>query len=467
MSAAGRIPLSLVILLTVATSACPVLAIVSQDCARRRISDCTLAETARQAHVFIGAAVDTNNAPAERALVAEHFNAVTTENVLKWGSIAPTVGNYSFANADDIVDFAIENGLRLRGHTFLWGRLQLPSDLATLVNAAPDPAAALRSFITDHITTLTGRYGDRVDLWDVVNEPFEIAESDPVNFDSNIFFDTLGASYITDAFTLAHALNPDASLVLNEFSLSMPSDKVTALAALASDLLGDGVPIDGLGLQGHFFPGTVLPSVEDMTASFAVLASTGLPFEITELDVPISFFEDADDPFAAQADFFYDVVRACLSFELCTGITVWGIHDGDTWLDEAIGGDPTRPLLFDADLKPKPAYYGVRDAVAERAVSFWRQTRELRRNVRRAKKAGHLLPHSMHSAAVPLRKATRKFRRRNFPDGCALLGITHAVLLGAPGSAVPDLLKQIDRLAANLKCSEDVPPPYHTNRRAY
>ena len=107
-------------------------AVVTKDCALPG-ADCLAREAARQAHVFVGTITNRDHGPAERALLAQHFNATTPENEMKWGAIAPTVGTYAFTDADAIADFAAANGLRLRGHALVWGRLQLPQDLAAQV----------------------------------------------------------------------------------------------------------------------------------------------------------------------------------------------------------------------------------------------------------------------------------------------------------------------------------------------
>jgi endo-1,4-beta-xylanase len=130
----------------------PVSAVVEQDCALPGAA-CTLAETARQAGVSVGAAVGSPDLPAEQATIPRDFNSITAENAMKWGSLAPTVGSYDFGDADVIADFAASAGVRLRGHTLPWGRMQLPADLEDTVEAATDPAAKLRELIDEHLST--------------------------------------------------------------------------------------------------------------------------------------------------------------------------------------------------------------------------------------------------------------------------------------------------------------------------
>src|SRR5262245_896188 len=89
----------------------PAQAVVTRDCVYTA-SSCPLAEVARQAGVHVGAIDNRNHDATERAALATHFNAVTPENEMKWGAIAPTVGSYDFTDADTITTFAADHDLR-------------------------------------------------------------------------------------------------------------------------------------------------------------------------------------------------------------------------------------------------------------------------------------------------------------------------------------------------------------------
>ena len=281
--------------------------VVEQDCALSG-ADCTLAETARQAGVFVGAAIASPDLPAEQATIPRDFNAITAENAMKWGSLAPTVASYDFVDADAIAEFATSAGVRLRGHTLVW-RDQLPSDLEETVEAAADPAAKLRELIEEHLSTVVPRYRDAVAVWDVVNEPLGEFSGD---LDPNIFGRTLGEAYIDEAFHRVHELDPEAQLVMNEFfhfygGVQTPLDrKAQGFLDLVERLLDRGVPIHGVGVQAHFdgiFAGVVpLPTPEELEGFLRSLADLGVAVELTELDVSIAYFRDGPDPFARQAD---------------------------------------------------------------------------------------------------------------------------------------------------------------------
>jgi hypothetical protein len=210
----------------------------------------------------------------------------------------------------------------------------------------------------NHARTVVDRYAGRLEQWDVVNEPLATLSGalDP----TNLFFQTLGEEYIDLAFREAHAADPHALLFLNETLVELIPAKFAGLLALAERLLARGVPIHGIGIQGHFFLSRPNPGA--LQRQFEQIAELGLLVELTEVDLPISLFAAAPDPLVAQAQAYADVFDACLAVPACTGVTTWGIDDGDTWLDTfplSQQNAPNRPLLFDASGAPKPAYDAV------------------------------------------------------------------------------------------------------------
>ncbi|MBK6509780.1 MAG: endo-1,4-beta-xylanase [Haliea sp.] len=315
----------------------------------------------------VGVAFDVgDHASKEQMQVASReFTSVTPENSMKWRSLAPAPDEYDFSGADQLVDFALANGQRLRGHTLFWHRLNgLPSWLHAELDAASDPAARLRELMADHTATVVGRYAGRIAQWDVINEPLGIASGD---FDrENIFYQLLGEEYLDLALLHAHAADPSAELFINETFTEFQPQKFDALIALAQRVLARGAPLHGIGLQGHFF--LRAPDEAVLRDQLRRIAALGLKAEITELDIPLPLFDTTPDPLAAQAQAYADVFNACLAVPLCSGITVWGVDDAHTWLDSFVitaGNAPNRPLLFDGQLQAKPAYHAVVDALLD------------------------------------------------------------------------------------------------------
>ena len=97
----------------------------------------------------------------------------------------------------------------------------------------------------------------------------------------------------------------------------------------------------------------------------------GLLVEITEFDARIRLFEDSDDPYQAQGDYTTAYAAVCIENPSCVGFTVWGLSDATTWFDSVPPFRwmlPNDPLLFDTELRPKPAYHGIKTALKRRQL---------------------------------------------------------------------------------------------------
>ena len=342
--------------------AIPVEAAAGADCLAPE-ADCSLREVADALDVKVGTAVAMGplaNEPIYSKTLAREFNSVTAENVMKWQAVQPMQGDFDFAAADGLVIFAEAAGMSVRGHTLIWAQ-ELIDSTPDWVEAA-ESAEVLRGFMRDHITTVVTRYRGRVDAWDVVNEPLETLGEQLYD---NVFHRLLGRGYIAEAFALAHQADPEARLYLNEVLVLRDSEKRAALYALVLDLLEQGVPIHGVGFQGHFVSSFLTPvDREVIQQSLALFADLGLEVEITELDIVQGAGEEADE---TQRQRYRDVVGACMAVEACRRVTTWGFTDLHTWLDDLLGPDAD-PLLFDESYARKPAYLGYREGLATRAV---------------------------------------------------------------------------------------------------
>lgn len=325
------------------------LAIGWVGCDRREPATCTL----REAAAAIGLRVGTTLEPDQlgdtslTAVVDRHFNAITPENALKMYSIENQRGVWTFEGADAVVDHAAAHGLAVRGHTLVWSQDRFtPAWVAGITDAAE-----LRAVTAEYIAKVVGRYAGRIPRWDVVNEPLAAYGAQR---SGSVWDDLLGADWIAEAFRAAHAADPAAELWLNEYGTDWVPGKHEALLALVAALVRDGVPINGVGIQTHR-TSTVGPDVATFRRQLADFAALGLKVAVTELDVPTDP-SDALGP-VAQAGAYGRIAQACMAVAGCVEITTWGLFDGDTWLDSlGVFRTPTRPLLFDANVAPKPAY---------------------------------------------------------------------------------------------------------------
>ena len=267
----------------------------------------------------------------------------------------PTERGWHFDPADRLVEFAETHGLQVHGHTLVWDR-QLPAWL--------DPGLTRRRMageLARHVETVVGRYRGRIQSWDVVNE----AVADRGGLRRTVFLRVLGPGYVADAFRLAHAADPAAQLYYNDCEADALGPKADAVYALVGRLLDDGVPVHGVGLQMHL-RATHPPASAAIAAHVERLTALGLLVRISEMDVRIRRVRRGD-PLARQRRVYEGAIGACAGMPGFAGVTFWGVSDAHSWIHDEFGADA--PLLFDRDYAPKPAYFGVRDALAAAATS--------------------------------------------------------------------------------------------------
>jgi endo-1,4-beta-xylanase len=305
------------------------------------------------AAVPVGAAVEPDLLQRDdayaRTLLRE-FNAITPENAMKWGPVHPAEDAWHFDPADRLVAFAATHGMQVHGHALVWHR-QLPPWVDSGMSRRRAAGVLAR-----HIETLVGRYAGRVASWDVVNE----AVADGGGLRATVFRRICGEGYVAEAFRRAHAADPDARLYYNDYGAEGGGPKSDAVHALVRRLVDDGVPIHGVGLEMHL-RATHPPAPAAIAANVARLRALGLAVRISEMDVRIRRVRRGD-PLARQRRVYADAIAACAGGPGVAGVTFWGVSDRHSWIHAEFGRDA--PLLFDRDYAPKPAYYGVRDALA-------------------------------------------------------------------------------------------------------
>jgi mannan endo-1,4-beta-mannosidase len=314
----------------------------------------TLREHAAARDFRIGAAADTgplSSEPAYQDTLAREFNAVTAENAMKWDATEPSPGQFTFSGADAVVDLAEANDQAIHGHVLVWHN-QTPGWVQSL------PASELQAAMEDHIAGVVGRYRGRIASWDVVNEVLE----EDGSLRNSFWLQTLGPNYIADAFRAARQADPDATLFINDYNVEGLNAKSDGLYNLVRDLRAEGVPIDGVGLQGHLITGQTPGDIEANIARFAAL---GVEVKITELDIRMTLPPDPAK-LEQQAGDYRRVIDACLAVPQCTGVTTWGFTDKYSWVPEFFPGQGAA-LPFDESYTPKPAYDALHAALAERA----------------------------------------------------------------------------------------------------
>ncbi|MEV4563221.1 endo-1,4-beta-xylanase [Nonomuraea sp. NPDC049419] len=303
---------------------------------------------------FIGAALATSplsNETAYRNIAATEFNQITAENAMKWDATEPNQNQFNFSGADAIVNFATQNNQQVHGHTLIWHQ-QTPGWVQGL------GASAMRSAIQNHISQVVGRYADNpaVVSWDVVNEVFEENGS----MRSSFWYNTLGQSYIADAFRAARAADPDARLCINDYNVEGINAKSTAMYNLVSSLRQQGVPVDCVGFQGHLAIQYGFPN--DLQQNLERFAALGVQVRITELDIRMQMPRNSSKD-ATQATYYRNVINACLAVTACAGVTIWGFTDKYSWVPDTFGGEGAA-LIYDENYQQKASYTAVHDALA-------------------------------------------------------------------------------------------------------
>jgi len=292
---------------------------------------------------------------AYRAALLERCQIVVPEGEMKWADLRPTRDVFQFENADYIADFARRNGLALRGHTLAWY-----GAMPEWTNAITTAREAERELVT-HIETVMSRYRDVVTSWDVVNEPVPDRPAGAEDLRPSVWTRCLGESYIATAFRAAAAVDPRATLVLNDYDVEFVGGRFAArrdaLRHILRKLLDQGVPVHAVGLQGHLLAERAIDR-DGLQAFLSEVKSWGLKVLITELDVVDKTLPgleaERDRLVALKAGDFLDAVFSVAKPE---AVITWGVSDRYTWVPIYFtrdDGRPNRPLPLDADMRPKP-----------------------------------------------------------------------------------------------------------------
>ncbi|MFJ8048352.1 non-reducing end alpha-L-arabinofuranosidase family hydrolase [Streptomyces luteogriseus] len=345
----GRRRASVLALLAIGALVTPGAASAAPDA----VQASTLGAQAAQSGRYFGTAVAAGRLGdgTYTTILDREFNSVTPENEMKWDATERSRGSFTFGPADQIVNRATARGQRVRGHTLVW-HSQLPGWVSSIRDAN-----TLRSVMNNHITTVMNRYKGRIHSWDVVNEAF--ADGGSGQMRSSVFRDVLGTGFLEQAFRTARSADPAAKLCYNDYSIENWSDaKTQGVYRMVRDFKARGVPIDCVGLQAHFGAGGPPGSFQTTLSNFAAL---GVDVQITELDIA-----------QAPPNAYANTVRACMNVSRCTGITVWGIRDSDSWRSRE------NPLLFDRNGNKKAAYQSALTSMGGSAAVKQADTRSPR-----------------------------------------------------------------------------------------
>ena len=342
----------------------------------------SLNELARRKGMRFGSAVGVGppgtvtgslNDPRYRQVLAHECGVLVHENELKWYVLRPDLATYDYARADRVMDFAAQHGMGVRGHTLVWHHPRWFPGWIETHDYGARPAAEAERLVVEHINAVIGRYGDRIDSWDVVNETVDPATG---GLRRTALSQHLGDQEIVDlAFHTARAAAPTAQLVYNDY-MSWEAGHETHQAGVLRLLEGmkaRGVPIDALGVQSHIGSGNTDDSVGFDTARegnwrrfMDEVTGLGLDIVISEFDVhDKNLPADIPSRDRAVAELARRYLDLMFSYPQTKDVLAWGMVDSYSWLQgnwPRADGIAKRTTPYDADFQPKPLRQAIADA---------------------------------------------------------------------------------------------------------
>ena len=321
----------------------------------------------------IGVAVNQRNIsdPAQIEIIKKQFNSITAENDMKVGEMHPKEGVWNFEKADKIANFCRENGIKLRGHNLCW-HSQFANWMLKDKKGNPVKKEVFYKRLREHIQTVVTRYKDIIYAWDVVNEAMADDGRSWPGFNASPYrqselFKLCGDEFIAKAFEFAREADPNALLFYNDYSCVDPG-KRERIYNMVKKMKDAGVPIDGIGMQGHY--NIYFPDEEQLDLTITKFKELVNHIHITELDLrtntesggQLMFARGEAKPQAPyiatlQEDQYNRIFRVFRKHkDVIDNVTFWNLSDKDSWL-----GVNNHPLPFDENFKAKRSFAVIRD----------------------------------------------------------------------------------------------------------
>jgi len=252
----------------------------------------------------------------------ENFNAAVTENAVKWGNMEPVRGNVNYSVVDAILEWTDANEIPLRGHNIYWG---VPNFVQPWLKEMGDQE--LKETLRNRGETLAARYKGRFAEYDLNNEMIH----------GNYYEDRLGPEITKWMTEWVHNGDPDARLYLNDYDITT-GNMVEKYKEHIRTLLAQGVPIAGIGVQGHLHAETF--DREKLQWSLDSLSEFNLPICITEFNIPgqrSKYYNNrtlkmTGEEEAQNAKELVDFYRICFAHPSVKGIMMWGFWERANWI---------------------------------------------------------------------------------------------------------------------------------------
>lgn len=284
----------------------------------------------------------------------ENFNSAVTENSLKWAIMEPQKDRENYAVTDTILAWTEKNNIPLRGHNLFWGIFKSPNTGQQYVQqwVAELSDDELRQRIRDRAIRITKYYKGRFAEYDLNNEMIH----------GNYYEDRLGPEITKLMAAWAHEGDPDAKFWLNDYDILIRDSPLgiglPEYMAHIRKLLKEGVPIAGIGVQGHSFLETF--DRKFVKEALDSLATFNLPIRITEFNIPgmRSEFKNkqlTQEQEIAKAKEIVEFYKLCFAHPAVEGILMWGFWEGANWVPSS--------SLYKRDWTPTPAAEAYRNLV--------------------------------------------------------------------------------------------------------
>lgn len=297
---------------------------------------------------------DSPDAAKYKEVFLENFNSAVTENALKWHSMERRQGETDYSIVDAILAWTDKHDIPLRGHNIFWG---VPNFVPKWQKALDDKA--LIELIENRAVTIGKRYRGRFAEYDLNNEMIH----------ANYYEDRFGPTITKRMADWVREGDPKAVLYLNDYDI-LTGKRLDDYMAHARGLLEQGVPIGGIGVQGHLHGDSFDPEV--LKASLETLSKLGLPIRITEFNFPgqrSRVYRDKKHRLTeaeeeAKAKAIVEYYRICFAEPAVEGILMWGFWEGANWIPAS--------SLYRRAWTPTPAAHAYRDLVYKEWWTDWK-----------------------------------------------------------------------------------------------
>jgi endo-1,4-beta-xylanase len=323
--------------------------------------------------------------PDDWPLLLKHFSVVTPENSFKPDPVHVTEGQYRFDVPDAFVEFAERHRLQVVGHCLVWAKDDRTPPWFYSKDGRDVSKEVLLARMDEHIKTVVGRYQGRIAMWDVVNEALDDGSG---YLRASGWTRICGDEFIARAFETAHAADPKARLIYNDYNNELDGKREKMLQ-LVEWMRTRNLPVHAIGLQGHYEIDRV--PYDQLRTTLEAMRKLRMNVVISELDIDViprgGWWADhgahreemkAINPYTEgcppdvlqrQAEQYAALFVLFREYsDVIERVSFWNLHDGESWLNNFPWKRDNHPLLFDRNRQPKPAFPAVIDALMRSTI---------------------------------------------------------------------------------------------------